>query len=83
MSDDNYTSLWVHLWPSPSGVSDSAFGAAIIVQVGIQDSHSLHTTPVCNYIVVSNTITKGVMDKQINYTTLIGVHLTMHLMHPN
>ena len=28
-------------------------------------------------------MTKGVMGKQISYMVLIGVHLTMHLMHPN
>ena len=26
---------------------------------------------------------KGLMDKQISYMTLIGVHSTMHLVHPN
>ena len=26
---------------------------------------------------------KGVIGKQISYMTLIGVHSTMHLMHPN
>ena len=26
---------------------------------------------------------KGIMGKQISYMTLIGMHLTMHLMHPN